>query len=829
MPNLEYLYIGDCILDFYNKYIANELFKIYQMKNLYCFLLIIILFISCSPNGQNNTTGNETQTNENDKSYNKTISPDGKIESAILLHSRKGIRAELNLNKNTLDLWISPQAGKSVDNRYRNFSCRDDHSSIFDKIWFPELGRKEFVKCDYDPFHSIIHFNGQTMHLATLLDEPVVLVWFENEEVIDIKSDKQDSLLVQAKPLFGTRHPDRGLVLDYYAAIGGKDGIFQHQPEVEMHRSIYARCVIQPNQFMVIGGELSSENVRKIAERISSTELNSILSTNEKMISEATKTGSLTLKELPEMQKLYDINQRHLLSVQDASGAIHAALRYVYYLIWSTDGTVTSSSMMQTGNMDFLKLWCEYILANPTTQTASPSGRFYGQLVDKRITKREEFGSLCAVWPAFMYWGLSGDDQFVKGENLKLLVDVVDWVDRYCDDKKIGAIGTYYIGGGSEDPFLGSSDYGYDAAVGSFMDRNTNFPKYEGQPILRAYEFNMNLNQYNMYLMLSAVTEGDQSASYVRKAELIQKFLNRLDSLNAKAYYLLKDKGLVVVKRKEGDVEKGLFAIQHNAPASFMPNFHAYFMARMSSFTAFTTESIIDKYACDVYGRLAGLDPEFVSEDDIVKSLNASIPYNVKPSKFIPMPYSMVEVFGAKEGTYHDIRPQAFSTGPYQAAIVNLAVKTMPFGIALRASNYIKTINEFNYLKRKIDISYTGTGTIAKIKLNGAELNNTLQIPDNLLVKDKNKIEIVLDKNVNTTPQLVYSTVRLLSIKNDGSNIKYNIQGYCQNVLIFKNVKENPVVKSKNGNIIQPTFVKDGIYLFVEFFGKDNFIVEFTE
>ena len=808
--------------------ICNPRNNIFKMRNTFLFFLIFVITLSCNQRVDKDSTNHAT-TRKNYDSYANTVSPDGKIESTILLHSRMGIRIEMNLNKDELNLWISPQAGKSVDNRYRNFSNRDDHTSIFDRISFPELGKKKFIRCDYDPFHSVLYFEGQTMHIASLIDNPSVLIWFDKQEVVDIKSDKQDSLLVQSPTLFGTHHPDRGLVLDFFAALGGKDAVFQHQPEVEINRSIYARSMMMPGQFMAISGELTSENIKGRVEKLSSTNLTTLLDRNENKIKEETQPGTVVLKNLPDLQKLYNINQRHLLSVQDASGALHAALKYVYYLIWATDGTVTSSSMMQTGNSKFLKLWCEYLLANPTVQSAPPKGRFYGQLVNRKITKREEFGSLCAVWPAFMYWGLTGDDRFVSGENRQLLIDVVDWVDRNNYDSNLNAIGTYYIGGGSEDPFLGSNDYGYDAAVGSFLNGKPYTPSYDGHPILRAYEFNMNLNQYNMYLMLSEVTEGAQSQAYIEKAKTIEKFLNRLDSLDASAIYLLKDKGLVTVKRKPGETENGLFAIQDIAPASFMPNFHKYFMNRMHSFKPYTTESIKNQYACNVYGRLAGLDIEFVKESDIVASLSASAVYNVKPSEFIPMPYTMVEVFGAETGTYHDIRPQAFSTGPFQAAITNLAIRTMPFGIALRNSNVIKELDDFEYLKSNLDLAFTGSGEIAKISLNGKELKNTLQIPDADLLPGKNKVEVLLDNEKNNSTQLVYSTVRLLKVVEEGNEINYKIKGYSQNVLIFKNAKENPVIKDQSGNALNASYNRDGIYLFVEFFGKGDYTIDIVK
>jgi hypothetical protein len=109
-------------------------------------------------------------------------------------------------------------------------------------------------------------------------------------------------------------------------------------------------------------------------------------------------------------------------------------------------------------------------------------------------------------------------------------------------------------------------------------------------------------------------------------------------------------------------------------------------MSRMNDFKALDNEAITDKYATGIYGRLGGLDNEFVNEDDIIRSIEVTLPYNINASRYIPMPYSMVEYFGAEEGSFHDIRPQAFSTAPYMAALVNLSVRTLPHGITLRGT-----------------------------------------------------------------------------------------------------------------------------------------------
>jgi hypothetical protein len=785
-----------------------------------------------------------------DTSYDYTLSPDGATETLVLMHSRMGIRIEFNVNQCALTLWISPQAGKSVDYRDRNFSCRDDHTCIFDRISFPELAGRKFTGCDYDAFHSVLNFEGQKLHVASLLDRPVVLVWAESPEVVDFKSDKQDAISRRTPRVFGVRHPDRGKLLTFCAALGKGKGEFAHQPEVDAGRSTYARVVLAARQLLVIGGELETEKVEAIVTGVAAKPVAALLAENERQIAAALLPGTVVIRDNPEMQKLYDANKRHLLSAQDASGAIRAALKYVYYLIWSTDGSVTATHVFQTGWHDFLTRWLGFLLANPTSQEAPPAGRFFGQLVNGKITKREEFGSLCAVWAAFMHWGLTGDDRFVSGQNLRVLEDAVDWLDRYCFDPEVGGLGTFYFGGGSEDPFYGSNDFGFDAAVGCPIRRDCYAPRYQGRIILRGYEFGMNLNQYNMYLMLAARTSGAKSAAYARRAGTIEKFLLKLLDENARAYYRL-DGGALVPAPVERDREKsGLLAVQSESPAFFMPAFARLFMNRQAAFKPLTTESVKDKMPCYVYGLLAGLDTEFVSEDQVFASLEATLIYNIRPSRFMPMAYTMVETLGLEGGEWHDIRPQAFSAGPFQGAVANLGVRTMPFGIALRGSRHLAALRHYEYRHGHLDIRYTGRGKVRRILLNGKPLEHTLQVPDARVRKGANAVVVELAAQPPAGPVLIYSTVRLIDTAVAAQTVSYKLECHCQNVLIFRGVPEGVregirgvpagvrsvragvpagaagtvIIRDARGREVPATHTRQGAYLFVEFPGRGQFV-----
>lgn len=773
------------------------------------------------------TKSSSPDTSSPDGGYTYTMSPTGTLEPTILLHSRMGIRIEFNLFRGNIDLWLSLKAGRSYDYRDRNFSCRDDHTSIFDTITMPELMRKEFVSCDYDPFHSVLNFKHQRLHIATLIDTPVVLVWAEKEEVVDFKCDKQDSLLKRSSRAFAVRHPDRGKVLDFAAVVGRGKGTFWHQPETDTGRSTYARVVLAPRQLLVIGGEESSEQVVRMATRCAGSTARALLQQSEKKIAAQLSSGQVVLREAGDMQRLYDTNMRHLLSVQDASGAMRAALKYVYYLIWTTDAAVTSTAMLQTGWREFMRQYLEFTLNNPTSQSNPPKGRFFGQITNGRITKREEFGVLCAVWPAFMYWGLTGDKTFLKGTYLQVLKDAVTWLEKYTYDPKVGALGGYYHSGGAEDPFYGSNDYGWDAAVGRPMSRTMGVPHYRGKRIIRSYELGLNMDQYNILLMLAAVTDGAESHRYLSKAQGIGAFLTDLRKRKAVAWYILEGSSKLVLVKDDGrrTTHTGQLAVQGRSPAFYMPEYAKLFLNRMKTFVAYTPKTVIGTMPCWLYGKLAGLDTEFVDERKVMQTLKAGLKYHVEPSYFNPMPYTMVETLGAKRGEYHDIRPQAFSAGPFQHAVTNLAVRTMPFGIALRATRYIRHLKHFEYRDGHLDISYRGSGKIARITLNGTPLVHTLQIPDSLMQKGANKAVVTLGPNPKRTPTLVFSTVRLLSVSVKDNSPTYRIEGHTQNVLVFRDVKKVPIVTDSSGKSVQVSTTRDGRHLFVEFWGKGRYVV----
>jgi hypothetical protein len=56
-----------------------------------------------------------------------------------------GIRIEYDIEAQQLSLWIYPSPKTSLDYHDRNFSNRDDHTSIFDRITIPGLTLQDFL------------------------------------------------------------------------------------------------------------------------------------------------------------------------------------------------------------------------------------------------------------------------------------------------------------------------------------------------------------------------------------------------------------------------------------------------------------------------------------------------------------------------------------------------------------------------------------------------------------------------------------------------------------------------------------------------------------
>lgn len=509
------------------------------------FFSISILIFSCNTEPAGNTSKSTADAMGHMRSDQDLLSINASQygvsypETFILMQNRRGIRIEYCVDRGALQLWISPQAGKSFSYVDKNWSNRDDHTRIFDRILLPGLNLNEYDSCQWDPFHSKLFFGEQVLHISQVYEEPAVLVWFEKDGLVDFKIYGEEISRTPKEFIFN--HDSRGRGFQSAAVLSPGKGYFQQQRYTDDYRSIHTRAHMKPGQFLVIGSEIKEEQIGKLIKEIASHDLKTILSANEEQINSDIRFGNFELRDRPLMQAMLDLNKRFALSMQDFDGFMRSTNQYIYYLLWYRDGGMNTAHLSYAGWLDVLEDQVKFALLNPNVSTEEPSGRFFGQLMGGPISKWEEDGLFYVLWPAFNYWSQSGDDTYIKGEYLAVLEEAMQWMEAYCYDEDKGLFGRYYY---CETPLTGSHGDGWDDATGAPTFKWGS--DYKDETIVRSYDNYINLLNYSNYMMLSAITEGEKSQLYLDKAKNLEANMNTFFDYNDQlpSYgQLLTDKG----------------------------------------------------------------------------------------------------------------------------------------------------------------------------------------------------------------------------------------------------------------------------------------------
>jgi hypothetical protein len=126
-------------------------------------------------------------------------------------------------------------------------------------------------------------------------------------------------------------------------------------------------------------------------------------------------------------------------------------------------------------------------------------------------------------------------------------------------------------------------------------------------------------------------------------------------------------------------------------------------------------------------------------------------------------------------------------------------VRKLPFGIAVRPTRYLDRIEKYQYQGALIDISFEGDGPLESVTVNGQNLRNTLQIPENELHEDANTLCVRMGTPATPEPLLVASTVRLLAVTRTRRSVTYKIDTFGKNELIFRNLASPPKILDPDG------------------------------
>lgn len=801
------------------------------MKNYVIYLFAIVLFFASSCSESNKSERGELMVESEhlkDKSSEELLAINASQygvkypETFILMQNRMGLRIEYNLDRSNLQIWISPQAGKSFTYFDKNWSNRDDHTNVFDRILLPGIDLSTFDSCNWDPFHSIVYFEEQTLHISQIYDQPAVLLWFEKDGLVDFKIFGEE--VERSEKAFILNHKDRGRNFQSAAIIGKGDGSFQHQLELDYGRSTYARAHLNPGQVLLIASELQKEKIGDKAKEWVQQPAEEILARNESLIEKDLSTGKFLIKDRMEMQKLLDKSRRVAISMQDFKGFMRSTNQYIYYLLWYRDGGMNVSHISYSGWAQPAYDNAKFALLNPNVSNTAPKGEFFGQVMGGPITKWQEDGLFYVVWPTFSYWTQTGDKSLCSGEYLETMENAMDWLERYCYDESKGLFGRYYA---CETPMTDSRGDGYDHATGAPTFKWGS--DYEGQTIIRAYDIYVNYLHYSTYLMLSAMQETEEKAEfYYRKAldleQNMVKFLEYDDVLPSYGILLAKSGEMVTAKPYGMDIWDYVWSV---ALPPFRPNKPEKFKDLREQIRRDMTTTEGGYFHCVYFALLTSMDTEIHNEDSIVAAMDMLVPESVRPGKYLPMPYSMPEMFNIPDGDpFHDVRPLVYSIAPWLSAVTNLGLRRMPFGIAVRGTNYLDKIDNYEYNGSLTDVSFEGKGKLAHVLINGNELNHTYQLPDNLLNENENKIIVKLESNPESNNILISSTLKLKSIEETDSKVIYHMKSYGKNILTFKNLEKEIKILDSMGNQVIPSQQKFDNKTVFEFKGRGFFSIE---
>jgi hypothetical protein len=734
----------------------------------------------------------------------------------IFMSNPKALRVEYRLDDQRLILWWSPRAGRSTDWRDRHFSNWQNHLEVFEEITLPGCGLGDFERCDYDPYHCVLHFRDQTLHLALRPDTAAALLWTDRPQAVEIKTHRYDQALREEAHLFLIRHAEPSYVFAFGAALGPDAGVLRHCPFHVEWNSTYTRAELEPGQLMVIGVGLEEDAVGEVLEGLASVAPAQHLEETDAALAPVEARGRVVAPAHPELERLQRVVLRGLHSMIDESATFRASLKDIYYQIWVRDSGFSFAYQAAAGWPHKLRELCRLLLDNPLTVgegQGAPAGRLFGQMINRAYGKCEEDGLYYVVWTLFTYWTQCDELDFMTDSDWDLIAEALTWVDAAAWDPERGLYGQHWA---DESPTCGWRDFGWDYAFGKPLD-GRDVARHNGQRIARSYDTYFNLIQHSAFTMLAALNPDRFSHLTVRAErlwrELTPMLAQRTDGLPPYGELLL-ESGERVVAPYWGPVTSvyvwGL-TMPCFAPLPDWPQVHA------TLWDAIRRQPRLH-WINGICSTAAAIDPWVAGEEQVLEVIKQTATEAFRPGKFLPMGGAMPEKMDAPQGSYHnDIRPQGFAMGAWLAALASLGVRRLPYGLALRPTRAITNLSAFQWRRTSLDFQFGPTGTALGLEINGQRVPHTLQLPEKLLSEGHNRIRLVEGP---PSPLLIRSTVRLDNIRISPGNpcrVQYDCSAFGLAELVFAEKVEGVRLVGADGASVKHTMAFQDHLCFIRF------------
>ncbi len=740
--------------------------------------------------------------------YRNPVWEEGKHN--LILQNRCGNRLTLMVGsqESELEFVYKPNAFRRKDFRARNFSNRDNQSTLFADFRVHDLGSEAArFSFDYDPFCTRLQFSHENGALNLI---QILNIADENAFVITARAP----LLLAFRPHRAFELSD-GLLTERIADRGEEFVSFIRFPGFEANRfrvldnGVHLLQVLE-NDPIIIGGEENRAQVDRVLRKLDGQGFDSLLTLNESTLAHDLEPARLELAD-PDFQKVFDLNRRICWSGIDAGGAAFGALNRIYYLIWVRDGSMSTSHLALAGHPEFSRIWAPFLLANPS-DTLGPNGqriREFGQLVGTRWSKSEDDGLFYAVWSLFTYTRITGDDRLLRRGTLDLLFKITDDHLAKCWDSEREVMTSDTLG---EESLKGSPYFSFDVVNGSLQAAHSNTSK-DGKTYRRVASFYHQVNTYNVLRMLEclAAIEGSNDAKetasrFGKRADALRESL-RLRFVDASgipfslwAFYTDGSEEKVAYNPKIIDNWEYSWA---QAQGPFYPLPEAQRKGALAVFRQWPL----------MQDRSYGLCPwnvlnRFLFRERLLSSAEADNALRDQVAEALTLceKYPMVGALHEDHRNTQNHRGLPFSAGSFVVALTGRLLLPLAQGLAISTGGLSRSLRGFRYRLASIDVDLHGTGQhIAEWSLNGERFSKSLQIPESALLSGRNQLTISLTESPKElSARLVFSDAQLLYCQESAQQTLWRFQSAVSAEIVFDSVPANwqPIAQDAAGNPI---------------------------
>jgi len=739
--------------------------------------------------------------------YREPVWEEGKHN--LILQNRCGNRLTLlfNADDTELEFVYKPNAFRRKDFRARNFSNRDNQTTLFPEFLWPDIRAEESIDFHYDPFHTRIGVSHQ--------------VGASNQIQILNLADENAYVLTARAPLLLAFRPHRafnvrdGLLTEHFQDRGEDIVSFIRFRSFEENRyrvlddGTYLLQILE-NDPILIGGEENMAQVERVLRKFAGFDFEAFASHNETILASDLGSGRAVFAD-ENFQRVFDLNRRVCWSGLDAGGAAFGAINRIYYLIWVRDGSMSTSHLALAGNPEFARIWAPFLMANPS-RTRLDDGRIieeFGQMVGTRWSKSEDDGLFYAVWSLFTYTRVTGDDRLLRNGALDLLFRITEDHLEKCRDAERGILTSDTLG---EESLQGSPYYSYDVVNGALQKAHSNTDR-GGKVYERVASFYHQVNTYNVLRMLECLAAMDGGA--VAKANG-QEFGGMADALRAAlAAHFLDSEGRPFSHwafYTDGTDEKLVFDLSETdcweytwaqAQGPFFPLPEAQRRGGLLVLDQWPRNETRGYGLCpwNVLNRFLYRE-RLLSPDEADGWLRDEVDEALTPTEKYPMTGALHE----DHGNPRTHRALPFTAGSFIAAMTGRLLLPLAQGLAVAPGGLTRELRDYRYQLASIDVETVGEGgEIGQWFLNGEVFQNTLQIPESRLRAGRNHIEIrSAETPASDAPRLLFSDAVLIDVEEKDDQSLWKFSSAVPAELVFDRVAKDwkPCALNADGKAI---------------------------